>query len=79
MLRQKPPISRMRAYNKRDVTELEELYELLRPWVTSHPSHAAHTASDVCPRCGSKELKPQGYAVLMTGKYQSSRSGAQAM
>jgi hypothetical protein len=60
---------RMRKYNIRDVTLLEEAYEILRPWISSHPSHAAFGGEDVCPKCGSGDLERRGYAVLTTGRY----------
>jgi hypothetical protein len=60
---------RMQKYNIRDVTELEKAYTLLRPWIRSHPSHAALTGDDVCPKCASTKLVRRGYAVLTTGKY----------
>ena len=61
---------KMREYNIRDVTLLEDLYNKLRPWIRSHPSVGAHTGTDVCPGCGSDKLKPRGFAVLTTGRYQ---------
>jgi hypothetical protein len=65
---------KMELYNRRDVTELEEAYDVLLPWVVSHPSFAAHAAEDdICPRCGGTDLRPQGFATLTTGKYQRYR------
>lgn len=61
---------RMEAYNKRDVTELIELYEILRPWITNHPSHAAHSGEEVCPNCGSDHLQKRGFAYTAQTKYQ---------
>lgn len=60
---------RMQKYNIRDVTELEKLYMKARPWIRSHPSIAAFTGENVCPKCGSPKLQRRGYAVLSTGKY----------
>lgn len=60
---------RMENYNKRDVTELEELYTQLRPWITSHPSFAAHTGEDVCPKCGSSHIQWRGYAITAQTKF----------
>lgn len=60
---------RMRRYNIQDVRLLEELYEILMPWVSNHPSVGALTGSDVCPRCGSADLVGRGYAFLRTGRY----------
>lgn len=61
---------KMREYNIRDVVLLEDLYNKLRPWIRSHPSVGAHSGKDVCPGCGSEKLKPRGFAVLTTGRYQ---------
>lgn len=60
----------MREYNIRDTLVLEELYDVLRPWVKSHPSFAAQTGTNVCPKCGEDALKPHGTVFLTTGKYQ---------
>jgi DNA polymerase elongation subunit (family B) len=60
---------RMRRYNIQDVRLLEDLYEILQPWVMNHPSVAALTGSDVCPRCGRADLVGRGYAFLRTGRY----------
>ena len=59
----------MRKYNKRDVTLLEELYEILRPWIPSHPSFAAFTGKHVCPACGGTDLKRRGYAYTSVSTY----------
>ena len=53
---------RMEKYNRRDVALLKDLYELLQPWVPSHPSWAAFTGEHVCPKCGSTDLKRRGKA-----------------
>lgn len=63
--------AKMKRYNIRDVKLLEDAYEILQPWVKSHPSHGAEAGKDhVCPRCGSDDLKPHGTAFLVSGKYQ---------
>jgi predicted RNA-binding Zn-ribbon protein involved in translation (DUF1610 family) len=59
----------MERYNKRDVTELIELYEIVRPWITAHPSYAAHSGEEVCPKCGSDNLQWRGYALTAQTKY----------
>lgn len=61
---------KMRRYNVRDVTELESLYTLLLPWIPNHPSHAAESGADVCPKCGSADLRCEGYATTQLGKFQ---------
>lgn len=63
----------MEAYNKQDVKLLEDLYDVLRPWIKSHPNHNLHLDSDsdhLCPNCGSENLKKRGYAYTSSRKYQ---------
>jgi DNA polymerase elongation subunit (family B) len=59
----------MADYNKQDVELLFPLYYKLRPWIGG-PSHGALTGEDVCPSCGSDDLRREGHAFLLTGKYQ---------
>ena len=61
---------KMRKYNIRDITLLEDLYTELRPWIVNHPSIGAFSDEDVCPRCGSDDLMARGFAFLKTGRYQ---------
>lgn len=60
----------MVRYNKRDVELLEEIYLHFRPWITQHPNVGAFIADTVCPKCGSKNLQPRGFAINTTTKYQ---------
>lgn len=60
---------RMERYNKRDVTELIELYDTIKPWVTNHPSFAAHTGKEVCPTCGSSHIQWRGTAYTSQTAY----------
>lgn len=60
---------RMRRYNMKDVTILEDTYRVLQPWIPSHPSHAALSGTRVCPRCGSGKIQERGFATLTTGRY----------
>ena len=59
----------MRTYNCRDVELLFPLYYKLRPWIAG-PNHGALEGRDVCPTCGSEDLRREGYALTLTGKYQ---------
>jgi hypothetical protein len=59
----------MQRYNERDTELLFPLYYKVRPWITG-PSHGALTGEDVCPACGSDDLRREGHAILLTGKYQ---------
>lgn len=60
---------RMKRYNVRDVTELEALYDILLPWIPSLPSHAAFKGENVCPKCGSDDRRPDGYAYTNQTKF----------
>jgi DNA-directed RNA polymerase subunit RPC12/RpoP len=57
------------AYNRRDVTVLEPLYELLRPWVVNHPNVSVLHEGLACPKCGSKKTQHRGEAVTATQVY----------
>lgn len=69
MARDREAWERMKEYNIRDVVELEELYVILKPWIKSHPSYGAFTGTDVCPKCGSEDLKPRGWAYTAQARY----------
>jgi rubredoxin len=58
------------AYNRRDVTVLEPLYELLRPWIANHPNVTAMEKGLACPKCGSKKTQERGVQVTTTRTYQ---------
>lgn len=54
---------RMRVYNERDVTLLEEVYEVLLPWIPSHPHRHLYNADGYgCPTCGHDKLVEAGLA-----------------
>lgn len=59
----------MEAYNRQDVTEMEELYNKLLPWIDGHPSRSAKDGIACCPKCGSEEFQQRGYAVTAAHKY----------
>ena len=54
----KERLAEMLKYNKRDVIGLEQLYLKLRPYIKNHPNLGILMDSNVCPSCGSKNLKP---------------------
>lgn len=61
----------MEQYNRQDVVVMEDLYLLLRPWISQHPNVALHdgVAGLVCPRCGSADHQRRGYRVTGAAKY----------
>ncbi len=61
----------MKRYNIQDVRLLEELLEILRPWIKNFPHHGLYSGDpDCCPNCGGVELTRQGYALTSMGRYQ---------
>src|SRR4029077_17640561 len=61
----------MRAYNAQDVTLLEKLYLLLRPWDRSHPNiNVVSRDPHACPSCGSHHLIKWGYNYTRTSEAQ---------
>jgi hypothetical protein len=61
----------MRDYNIDDVLSLEELYLLLRPWDTKHPSVTVVADDErmACPKCGSHHIIQKGYRHTIVGMY----------
>lgn len=54
--------SKMREYNKGDVTLTEELYKTLLPWIRSHPNINVLDEDEIegCTRCGSMNYQRRG-------------------
>jgi hypothetical protein len=65
----------MQEYNIQDVTLLERLYDVLRPWIINHPNHGLFSAEElqVCPNCGSQHLQKRGLYYTKTQTYQRYR------
>lgn len=65
---------KMRVYNKQDVRLLEQMYEILQPWIPGHPNAGLYaddsSGADVCPACGGANLLPQGFAITSTSRFQ---------
>lgn len=52
----------MEEYNRNDVALLEKVYNVLRPWVKSHPNMGTYTGiGRTCPHCGSTKVQARGY------------------
>lgn len=62
----------MKRYNVRDVTSLEELYLLMRPWNATQPNAGVFVdgLEPVCAKCGSKHLEKRGVSRTQVGVYQ---------
>jgi len=68
-------LNEMLTYNKSDVTALEELYFMLRPWIKSHPNMAAYIDAPevMCPACGSNNIKHCGFYHTQVAEYEAFR------
>jgi DNA-directed RNA polymerase subunit M/transcription elongation factor TFIIS len=63
-------IKEMVKYNKGDITCLEELYMILRPYMKSHPNMATPDTCN-CPKCNSNKVVKDGIRMRSTGaRYQ---------
>ncbi len=67
----------MKKYNIQDTNLLEDMYAVIRPWITNHPNpemynikldKATHRPEN-CPVCSSKKLQARGRAVTNSGIY----------
>lgn len=66
--------AKMKKYNVQDVRLLEELYELLLPWISGHPHIGLYTGeTDCCTNCGSADLERRGFALTGVGRFQRYR------
>jgi DNA polymerase elongation subunit (family B) len=65
----------MERYNTQDVVLLEQVYDRLKPWIQSHPSHSAYEDATVCPNCGSEKRQSRGFAMSRTLKYRRFQCG----
>lgn len=62
---------RMVRYNEKDVLLLQELYNILKPYMKNHPNLALYSTSEdtICPVCGGTEFRNKGYAYTSVNKY----------
>lgn len=61
--------NKMARYNKQDVILLDELYDKLLPWISSHPNYGLYGGHS-CPNCGGDDLRREGFAHTALGSYQ---------
>lgn len=63
--------ARMESYNIRDVTLLEECYEILLPWIPNHPHrHLYVEGMTGCPTCAAEgSLVRDGYAYTKCSRF----------
>jgi uncharacterized protein YprB with RNaseH-like and TPR domain len=62
----------MERYNRRDVTELELVYNRVLPWIESHPNMGLYVdeSSPVCTNCGGIHIIKKGFYYTKTSIYQ---------
>jgi DNA polymerase elongation subunit (family B) len=60
----------MERYNRNDVVLLEQVYNVLRPWIKNHPNMSTFTGRPVCPTCGSTHSQRRGTRVNLLGTYE---------
>lgn len=64
-----PAFKKMVKYCKNDVLLLERVYKKLLPFMNNHPNRNYYDGtSNVCPKCGSKSLRREGFDFLAAGK-----------
>lgn len=61
----------MRTYNKRDVTLLHDVYQILRPYAPARANYNLFKDTDsLCPSCGSGNIEGRGHRYTRSGKMQ---------
>lgn len=61
----------MKRYNVQDVRLTEQVYDVLRPWITSHPNRAVYDGRIyTCPTCGSNDYQKRGKRHTNAHSYQ---------
>lgn len=64
----------MKKYNKQDIPPLEEIYTILRPWITNHPNLARITnRPETCPKCGQSKWESAGWRTTNVTRYRRYR------
>lgn len=60
---------RMEKYNKRDVFLLDEVFEVLLPWIPNMPNRQLYEGHGGCPTCGELLLVEDGYYYTALSKF----------
>jgi DNA polymerase elongation subunit (family B) len=63
----------MKRYNKQDVVLLENVYNVLRPWIHNHPIVHFSDEELKCRVCGSTNLTRRGFSYTASGKSKTQR------
>ena len=76
LLGKRQALNEMLAYNEEDVRLLEEVYLELRAWIKSHPNLGMGGVGELCPTCGSDDIRYNGgYYTTAANRYLSYRCG----
>lgn len=59
----------MKKYNRRDIVLLEQVYEILRPYMATHPNLNIYNNTLNCTACQSPHIQRRGTMVSQTQKY----------
>ena len=70
MLGDKQAWKEMEEYNVTDVIRTEEAYDIILPWIDSHPNMSVLTGKLACPNCGSTHYQHRGERLLASGVYE---------
>lgn len=60
----------MQKYNQQDVLLLEQIYEIVLPWISNHPSVPLYRGAGQCPNCGSDNISSHGKAYTSVRTYE---------
>tara|TARA_R110002074_G_scaffold402324_1_gene607018 strand:+ start:51492 stop:52247 length:756 start_codon:yes stop_codon:yes gene_type:complete len=70
MAGEKASWTKMKKYNKIDVTLLEKVYLALRPWMPQHPNVGINKGRHACNHCASTKTQNRGFSYAKVHKYQ---------
>jgi len=65
----------MEKYNKHDVVLLDGLYERIKPYVKTRVNFQNWTGLGTCPKCGSDQVRPNGFRYTAAAKKQAYKCG----
>lgn len=70
--------NKMKKYNAQDVRLMEKLYDILKPYMKTHPNVLTYSSrtrttplidTGACPKCASTDTHARGYIVNSVSKY----------
>lgn len=62
---------KMEVYNKRDVTLLEDVHDIIHPWIRLYPPVSLHEGNGplACPKCGGTKSQRRGYYYTQVSRF----------